>query len=96
MDSALGEHHDINARKIGYYEDNYLPSFATLIYASDASDDNLPNKMIKLCDAQAKKVLASLKPDVIKRTTVNNGDKNFAGYAVVKFKTEVPATPSAQ
>jgi len=93
VDSALQEHQDINARKVGYYEDHYLPAFASLIYASDASADSLPNKMIKLCNAQATKILANLTPEAIKSIAMRNGDKNFAGYAIVRIKTKDPQPP---
>lgn len=90
VDSALEEHQEINARKIGYYEENYLPDFASLIYASDRSADDLPNQMIRLCDAQAAKVLNQLTPDAIKQFVLEKGDKNFAGFASLKFRTDAP------
>ena len=90
VDSALEEHQEINSRKIGYYEDNYLPDFASLIYASDGSADDLPNQMIRLCDAQSTKVLAQLTPDSIKQFVLKQGDKNFAGFTSLRFRTDVP------
>ncbi len=90
VDSALEEHQEINSRKIGYYEEHYLPDFASLIYASDGSADDLPNQMIRLCDAQAAKVLTQLTPDAIKQFVLEQGDKNFAGYARLRFRTDAP------
>src|SRR6266851_4143273 len=54
VDSELGLHRAINAREIGYYRDNLLPSAVTLVYASaDTDKDTLQGVMIRMCDSMA-------------------------------------------
>lgn len=63
VDSKLGEMQRINDRKLPYFEDQYLPVFARLIYASDAMTDGLPNQMIRQCDVVADAVFKTFARD---------------------------------
>jgi len=57
VDSELGKHLEINARKIAYYAGHYLPENVTLLYASGERTDTFANGMIKHCDAGANAML---------------------------------------
>jgi hypothetical protein len=57
VDSELGKHLDINARKEPYYQTTYLPLTMQLIYASSDKSATLANDMIRSCDTGAKILL---------------------------------------
>lgn len=61
VDSKLGEHEDINARRSGYFSDFLLPAGLSLVYASDAVTDSIANLIIRQCDVSAREVLSSIK-----------------------------------
>ncbi len=57
VDSELGLHLDINARKIPYYGEHILPQNMTLIYASSDKPEIFANHMLKHCDHMAELTL---------------------------------------
>ncbi|RSV14622.1 hypothetical protein CA235_11120 [Sphingomonas sp. ABOLF] len=87
-DSELGLHADINARKVGYYGDNLLPEWATLVYASDKETDTLGGAILKACHKSATAVIEEMRKRVNPFEKIGNGDGNFEGYAVVEFIRE--------
>jgi hypothetical protein len=86
VDSALGDLPGINARTKPYYRDFLLPEGTTLIYASDAAGDTLPNQMIKLCDRVGTMLLDDLERHPEKMSNLKVGTEEFAGIAQVKPK----------
>jgi hypothetical protein len=60
VDSRLGELQAINERRIPYFRDQYLPAYATLIFATDSAADGLPNQMIRLCDDVSTRTLKEI------------------------------------
>lgn len=50
VDSELGDHDLINSGRKNFYFRYLLPQTFTLIYATDAVRDQLPNQMIRYCD----------------------------------------------
>lgn len=61
VDSELGKHLDINARKVPYYAGHPLPSNTALIYASGDKSEMFANQMLKYCDNIAGQVLVQFK-----------------------------------
>lgn len=57
VDSELGLHLDINARKIPYYGEHILPPNMTLIYASSDKPEIFANYMLKHCDFMAESII---------------------------------------
>jgi hypothetical protein len=52
VDSDLGLHDQFNGREIPIFADFFLPSYVTLVYASDKGNPNhLSTKMIAYCDS---------------------------------------------
>lgn len=49
VDSELGQLAAMNDRTVPYFQNEFLPEFATLVYASDAATDTFLNQMIKYC-----------------------------------------------
>ena len=87
VDTELGSHGEMNARKTAYYESHMLPSYASLIYASDASGDELPNHMIRHCDSAASLTLKRLSYPHRQQLDAKNGDKNFSGFLSINFQS---------
>jgi hypothetical protein len=70
VDSELGLHIDINARKIPYYGEHILPTNMTLIYASSDKPEIFANAMLKHCDSIAETIIEDFRkkdPDSIFR-----------------------------
>jgi hypothetical protein len=61
VDSELGLHVDINARKIPYYGEFILPQNMTLIYASSDKPEIFANQMLKHCDHMAELSIADFR-----------------------------------
>ncbi|MDD0974659.1 hypothetical protein [Pseudomonas fontis] len=57
VDSELGKHIDINARRLPYYADHLLPNNTALVYASSDKAEMFANKMLKYCDNLAGQLL---------------------------------------
>jgi len=63
VDSELGQHREINARKVGYYRAHLLPPQTALVYASSDKDKNtLQGTMIRACDAVSTQIWEQLAP----------------------------------
>ncbi|ADW68072.1 hypothetical protein [Granulicella tundricola] len=63
VDSELGQHREINTRKVGYYGANLLPPRTALVYASADKDKNtLQGTMIRACDAVSTQIWEQLAP----------------------------------
>lgn len=80
VDSDLDDIPSINNRQIPLYDDYYLPSKMELIYASSDKADTVQNKMIKISDKYASKLLEEFEnhfysPEVINR--IPNSYKNI-------------------
>lgn len=70
VDSELGLHFDINARKIPYYGEHILPTNMTLIYASSDKPEIFANAMLKHCDSMAEMTIEDFRkkdPDLVFR-----------------------------
>ncbi|KUO65446.1 MAG: hypothetical protein APF84_13250 [Gracilibacter sp. BRH_c7a] len=66
IDSDLGNINSFNERTKPIYEDFYLPDNFHLFYAStDIGSDTLQNKLLKLCDKEAKNALKEYKNDLL-------------------------------
>jgi len=87
VDSELGKLKSINSRETTYYDKYYLPQNIQLLYASDKAKDYLTNMMISYCHRAAKKAEREYKKNNIKLNWRKNGDHNFRGFRLVKFKT---------
>lgn len=85
VDSELGDHDRINSREIPYYENNILPDYANLIYASDATADSLPNQMIRHCDSTAKNIIKIINNPDCPPMNPCDGDKNYSGFLVINL-----------
>lgn len=66
-DCDLANHKAISRRERAIYGGHYLPEGFTLIYASADTGQELTNKLIKFCDAQATKYLARLKEGAFRK-----------------------------
>jgi hypothetical protein len=86
-DSELGLHSDINARKIGYYGDQLLPEWATLVYASDRETDTLGGMLLKACHNAATSVIEEMRKRANPFEKIGNGGVGFEGYSQVVFQT---------
>jgi hypothetical protein len=87
VDSELGKLKSINSREAPYYDKYYLPENIQLLYASDKGKDCLINQMLSYCHKAAKKAEREYKKNEIKLNKRKNGDHNFRGFRLVKFKT---------
>ncbi|MEK6211543.1 MAG: hypothetical protein AABM64_14435 [Pseudomonadota bacterium] len=67
-DSELGSHQAISCREMAIYGEQYLPQGFALMYASADTGQELTNRLIKVCDAQATKYLYRLKDGTFRRT----------------------------
>jgi hypothetical protein len=67
-DSSLGNHGDVNARKIPLYADCLLPNGFTLAYASADTGGELLNKLIRCSNQQSTRFLRLLEAGKIKKT----------------------------
>ncbi|WP_158822446.1 hypothetical protein [Granulicella sp. S156] len=84
VDSELGSHPDINARKIGYYRDHLLPPQLTIGYSSsDTDNETLGGQMIRMCDQVASKLLLEVERlGVLPSNHLPGNDDFEALYAV--------------
>jgi len=67
-DCDLANHEAISKRERTIYGEHYLPEGFTLIYASADTGQELTNKLIRFCDAQATKYLNKVKGGGLRRT----------------------------
>jgi hypothetical protein len=67
-DCDLANHEAISKRERAIYGEHYLPEGFTLIYASADTGQELTNKLIRFCDAQATKYLNKVKSGGLRRT----------------------------
>ncbi|TFZ37281.1 hypothetical protein EWW49_10135 [Pseudomonas syringae] len=72
VDSELGKHIDINARRVPYYADYLLPCNTALVYASSDSSDTLANAMLKYCDNVSGQLLEQFKHHGVARMLEDN------------------------
>jgi hypothetical protein len=56
-DHDLANHHKYNTRELPIYQDTYLPSNVTLIYATSDAKENVLNTLIVECDKDASRIL---------------------------------------
>jgi len=87
VDSELGKLKSINSREAPYYDNYYLPENIQLLYSSDKGKDYLINQMLSYCHKAAKKAEREYKKNDIKLNCRKNGDHNYRGFRLVKFKT---------
>ncbi|MCW8193380.1 hypothetical protein F6455_01105 [Proteobacteria bacterium 005FR1] len=59
-DCNVNRHPDFNAKRAPIYGEYYLPERFTLFYASSDSARDLPNKLIRKCDAFSSKVMKAV------------------------------------
>ena len=86
VDSELGAIPAINKRAMPYYRSHLLPSYSTMIYASDAASDSLPNQMIRYCDKAANSVFQYFDGDLSTISHITSDDDNCKGYAWFETK----------
>lgn len=67
-DCDLGNHQAISRRERAIYGGHYLPKGFALIYASADTGQELTNRLIRFCDAQATKYLGRLKEGSLRKT----------------------------
>ncbi|MFZ1640996.1 MAG: hypothetical protein WAV07_06065 [Candidatus Contendobacter sp.] len=60
IDSHLGNLTKIESRLIPILDECYLPSWATIVYASDAASDRLPNVLLRNSDKAANDLLCQI------------------------------------
>jgi hypothetical protein len=85
-DSELGKLPSINSRTTPYYEANFLPEFATLIYASDTEVRAMPNMMLTYCDRAATNALGAIGAEGLRRDQPQPGDLNFGGFFPLRIR----------
>lgn len=81
VDSELGQISAMNKRQVPYYRDFLLPNYTTILYASDAAADSLPNMMIRYCDKAAEAVFKYFNGDLSSISHIQSDDDNCKGYA---------------
>ena len=88
VDSELGLHQSINARRIGYYESFLLPENVTMVYASvDTDGDTLQGVLIRACDRNSRLILEEFrKRETLPLMIIWNLDLNCAGIAKINFQ----------
>jgi len=90
VDSELGKHPAINRREEPYYRDNYLPQNIGIIYASSDTGTDIPNKLIKFCDAGSRKLFDMIQGgEIALPSQLGGGSEDYSGYAYVNH-TESP------
>lgn len=67
-DSELGSHQAISNQSKPIYGEQFLPTGFALLYASADTGQELKNRLIKVCDAQATKYLARLQKGEFRKT----------------------------
>lgn len=67
-DCDLANHQAISSRKRPIYGESLLPEGFALIYASADTGQELTNKLIRFCDAQATRYLARLRDGTFRKT----------------------------
>jgi hypothetical protein len=60
IDSHLGDLHKIETREIPLLDDYFLPAWVSIIYASDAANDRLPNRLLRESDKAADNLLRQI------------------------------------
>jgi hypothetical protein len=90
VDSELGLHQSINARRVGYYESLLLPENVTMVYASaDTDRDTLQGVLICACDRNSRLVLEEFgKRKALPPMVAWNLDQNCTGVARINFLRE--------
>jgi hypothetical protein len=81
VDSNLGNLPKINQRGMPYLLEHKLPAHVTLIYASDAMTDTLPNQMLRYCDKAAEQASNQLRCNMKALKELSNGERMCDGYA---------------
>lgn len=56
VDAHLDEHGKINRREIPFFSRFLLPSKFSLVYASDAAKEGLPNQMLRYCETSNRNI----------------------------------------
>lgn len=83
VDSELGQLEMINRQEAPYYENNLLPAYVSLIYASsDNPTDSLPSDFIRACDAHGR-VIARTHMHSTSAVPLEAGDQNYGGLYCV-------------
>lgn len=89
VDSELGLLPKINNRNVGYYGEHFLPPIALMIYgSSDADSNTIPGQMIRYCDKMSEHMFKHLMPKLDQLPQLNEGDANYLGHLLIKFKRE--------
>ena len=68
IDSDLGELHKFRSGQKPLIDDWFLPSWASLAYASDAAMDSLANQLLRRADAMATEILNGIETGLIPDT----------------------------
>jgi hypothetical protein len=76
-DHDLANHHKYNTGELPIYQDAYLPSNVTLIYATSDTKENVLNTLIVECDKDASRILGELE---------ENGEA-FIGNSIVTLES---------
>lgn len=87
VDSELDRLPNINSRMAPYYGKYFLPHNATLIYASDATADQLPNQMIRYCDKAATDAMGKILKRPEQLRGLPSDDPNCDGYSWFQTKS---------
>ncbi|MFP3924541.1 hypothetical protein [Pseudomonas sp. W5-36] len=87
VDSELGKHIDINARRLPYYADHLLPGNTSLIYAKSDSLDTIANHMLRYCDTVSDQILEQFKQHGVARMLEQN---HFQVGTALCFATNHP------
>jgi hypothetical protein len=93
VDSELGQHQEINARKVGYYSSNFLPPRTALVYASSDKDKNtLQGVMIRACDAVSRKIWEQMEPTLANlQGSCRGSDPNY--HSALPIRSPLTSLP---
>jgi len=81
VDSDLGNIPAYNNRKMPIYSDFYLPANIELLHASsDAGKEFVLNRIISLCDREAKKLLKKLEKHITNKDLQKVSDKPYTHF----------------
>ncbi|NTU49664.1 MAG: hypothetical protein HGA87_01995 [Desulfobulbaceae bacterium] len=88
VDSELAKLDAINAIKVPYYKNYFLPKFVTLIYAStDSGKENIANQLLSYCDKGAGMVLEHVQRNQLIIPNLKNGNEDFSGFCEIRNKS---------